>query len=115
MVPRPDDEIKDPEAPIASRLERESLEKIAAATNGQYFELDRDGDRHIANAIIDAGKRMAPSLGVTQEFEDLYWYFLAAAAVCVGAALLFLRDRTDLWLQAAGAGAVTFVVLTFLI
>ena len=62
----------------------------------------------------DAGKRIAPSLGVTQEFEDLYWYFLAAAAACVGAGLLFIRDRADLWLQAAGAGAVAFVVLNLL-
>ena len=52
---------------------------LAAAGDGQYFELDRDGDRHIANAIVDAGKRMAPRSG-RQESEDLYWRFLAIAA-----------------------------------
>lgn len=106
--------IRDPETPTTSRLDRNGLQRVAAASGGQYFELDRDGDRHIANAIIDAGKRIAPSLGVTQEFEDLYWYSLAAAAACVGAGLLFIRDRADLWLQAAGAGAVAFVVLNLL-
>jgi len=50
-----------PAAPLASHLDRASLQRIAAATGGQYFELDRDSDRRIANAIVDAGKRLAPT------------------------------------------------------
>ena len=48
------DGTKDP-SPGQSRLDRASLQRIAAAGGGQYFELDRDPDRDIANAIIDAG------------------------------------------------------------
>jgi hypothetical protein len=77
---------------------------IAYEGGGQYFELDRDGDRQIANAIIDTGKRIAPSLTVANDAEQLYWYFLSLAAACVLGGVLFLRDRADLWLQLVGAG-----------
>ena len=77
---------------------------------GQYFELDRDGDRHIANAIIDAGKQMAPSLGAIQESEDLYWRFLVIAPLFPFIGLLFLRDRPELWLQVIGVAAALTVV-----
>jgi len=97
-------EVKDPEVPLYSRLDRASLQKVASEGHGQYFELDRDGDRHIANAIIDAGKRLAPSITVADDAEQLYWYFLSMAAVFVVSGFLFLRERGDLWLQLAGAG-----------
>jgi hypothetical protein len=97
-------EIKDPEVPLYSRLDRPSLQKIASEGHGQYFELDRDSDRHIANAIIDAGKRLAPSLTVANDAEQLYWYFLSMAAVFVMTGFLFLRERGDLWIQLAGVG-----------
>ena len=99
------EEIKDPDVPTNSRLDRASLQKIAAEGGGQYFELDRDGDRHIANAVIDAGKRLAPSITVSNDAEQLYWYFLSLAAVFALTGALFLRDRADLWLQLVGAGA----------
>jgi hypothetical protein len=97
-------EIKDPEVPLYSRLDRPSLQKIASEGHGQYFELDRDSDRHIANAIIDAGKRLAPSLTVANDAEQLYWYFLSMAVVFVMSGFLFLRERGDLWIQLAGVG-----------
>jgi hypothetical protein len=103
--PGPDgQEIKDPEVPLYSRLDRPSLQKVASGGHGQYFELDRDGDRRIANAIIDAGKRLAPSITVADDAEQLYWYFLSMAAVFVVSGFFFLRERGDLWLQLAGAG-----------
>jgi hypothetical protein len=98
------EEIRDPEVPLNSRLDRSSLQQIAYEGGGQYFELDRDGDRHIANTIIDTGKRLAPSLTVSDDAEQLYWYFLTLAAVLMVSGVLFLRDRFDLWLQLAGAG-----------
>ncbi len=54
------DGVEEP-SPGRSRLDRASLQRIAAAGGGQYFELDRDPDRDIANAIIDAGRRQAPA------------------------------------------------------
>jgi Ca-activated chloride channel family protein len=98
------EEIKDPDVPVSSRLDRPSLQQIAYEGGGQYFELDRDGDRRIANALIDAGKRLAPSITISNESEQLYWYFLTAAAGLLLFAIFFLRERGDLWLQLAGAG-----------
>ena len=98
--------IHEPDEPTWSHLDRDSLMKIASATNGEYFELDRDGDRHIANAIIDAGKRLAPSLGVVEQSEELYWWFLAAAAASLAIGMFFLRERAELWIQLAGAAAI---------
>jgi hypothetical protein len=66
-------------SPGRSRLERASLQRIASAGGGQYFELDRDPDRDIANAIIDAGRRLAPVTTAQGTSEELYWRFLAAA------------------------------------
>jgi Ca-activated chloride channel family protein len=106
--------IHDPDVPTSSRLDREALQRIAMSGGGQYFELDRDGDRHIANAIIDAGKRMAPSLGESEEVEELYWFCLVAAAAAAGFGLLFLRERGDLWIQVAGATAILVGVFSIL-
>jgi hypothetical protein len=104
----------DPEVPRSSRLDRAGLQRVATASGGQYFELDRDGDRRIANAIIDAGKKAAPALGASEAAEDLSWRFLAAAAFFPMIGLLFLRDRSELWLQAIGTVAVTIVVFSLL-
>ena len=104
--------VVDPEVPTTSRLDRRGMQQIAAAGGGQYFELDRDGDRRIANQIIDAGRRAAPSLGAVQQSEDLYWRFLAAAALFPFIGALFLRDRPEVWLQALGAvGALVAVTV----
>ena len=103
VVPEGEDAEPDPDTPLYSRLDRGVLQKIALAGGGQYFELDREGDRQIANVIVDTGKRLAPSLGVTEEAEELYWRFLAMAGFCAGAGLLFLRERSELWVQLIGA------------
>jgi hypothetical protein len=95
-------------SPGKSRLERASLQRIAAAGGGQYFELDRDPDRDIANAIIDAGRRQAPATTEEGTVEELYWRFLAASLVLAALGTVFLRERTELWIQllaAAGTGA----------
>ena len=77
--------------------------RIAAQGAGQYYELDRDGDRQIANSIIDGARRRAPTIDVSETAEELYWYVLACAAIVLAVGLLFIRERTDLWIQAAGA------------
>ena len=68
----------------------------------------------IANALIDAGRKMAPSLGAIEEAEDLYWRFIVAAALLPFLGLLFLRDRPELWIQTIGAIAVTVAVFSVL-
>ena len=79
-------------SPGRSRLERASLQRIAAAGGGQYFELDRDPDRDIANAIIDAGRRQSPATTANGISEELYWRFLAGGlALASLGALINLR------------------------
>ena len=78
------------------------------------YELDRDGDRYIANSIIDTAKRMAPSLGASEETEELYWRFLVVAAIFPFLGMLFLRDRAELWIQAIGVAAAATAVLFIL-
>jgi hypothetical protein len=98
------------EPPIHSALDRASLATIANAGGGRYFELDREGDREIANTVIDAARRRAGSRGLQEEHEDLYWRCLAAAAALVCAGVVFLQERVELWLQTAGAAAALAVV-----
>ena len=66
---------------------------IANAGGGEYLELDREGDREIANRIIDAARRRAGSRGLQVENEELYWRCLLAAAVLLCVGLLFLQER----------------------
>ena len=44
--------------------------------------------------------------------EELYWRFLLLAAVLMAAGLLFLQERAELWLQAAGACVALTLVWT---
>jgi hypothetical protein len=98
-------------SPGRSRLDRASLQRIAAAGGGQYFELDRDPDRDIANAIIDAGRRQAPATVEEGSVEELYWLFLALAIALAAVAAVFMRERAELWLQLAATAATAVVVL----
>jgi Ca-activated chloride channel family protein len=100
------------EPPIRSSLDRASLSMIANAGGGEYLELDREGDREIANRIIDASRRRAGSRGLEVANEELYWRFLLAAAVFMGLGLVFLQERAELWLQAAGTGVALAIVWT---
>jgi hypothetical protein len=109
VIPEPN---RDPSrAAVSSVLDRSSLAAIATAGGGRYFELDRDSDRDIANAIIDATRRRAQSGDVEESTRELYWSALLIAAAFLGLGVLFLRDRASLTLQIAAAAAV-LVILT---
>ncbi|MFA5908552.1 MAG: VWA domain-containing protein [Vicinamibacterales bacterium] len=101
-------------SPGRSRLDRPSLQRIAAAGGGQYFELDRDADRDIANAIIDAGRRQAPTTTEEGQVQELYWRFLAAGVALAAASIVFLREPVELGLQLAGALLAAVGLLRFL-
>lgn len=97
-------------SPGKSRLDRASLQRIAAAGGGQYFELDRDSDRDIANAIIDAGRRQAPATTEEGTVEELYWRFLAGGLALAALGGVFLRDRSELWIQLFAAAATAAAI-----
>jgi hypothetical protein len=97
--------------PAVSRLDRPGLQRIAVEGRARYFELDRDADRDIANAVIDAGRRTTPpSLG-DAVLTDLYWPVLAGACGLAAIGTLFLRRQPSLWLQLAGAASALAVAL----
>ena len=102
-------------SPGRSRLERASLQRIAAAGGGQYFELDRDPDRDIANAIIDAGRRQSPATTETAASEELYWRFLAAGLALAALGSVLVRDRTESWMQLGAAVATGAALWTLLV
>jgi hypothetical protein len=97
-------------SPGRSRLDRASLQRLAAAGGGRYFELDRDSDREIANAIIDAGRRQAPVTLQEASVAELYWRFLAGALASAVLGVVFLRERAELVvLLAATAGTAALL------
>lgn len=81
LIPEPQRASND--APVASSLDRNSLSVIATAGGGRYFELERDRDTDIANAIIAATRRQAANTGTTESTQDLYPQCLLAAAACL--------------------------------
>ena len=99
-----------PPATIRAALDRGSLEVIARAGGGDYFELGRETDRDIAREIITRAKRSAPAIQFAQSYQELYWGFLLAAGVCLCAGALFLSGRTELWWQAVGALATVGLI-----
>jgi hypothetical protein len=103
IIPDPKRTPLDPNPPVVSRLDRASLRSIAAAGGGEYFELDRGSDVDLANRLIDAARRRAVSSEAEPVLQDVYWQFLAGAAIFVLGAVLFLRDRAALVIQAAAA------------
>jgi hypothetical protein len=99
-----------PGSPGVSRLERAALQRIAAAGHGQYFELDRDPDRAIANAIVSSGRRLARPVAFEQTADELYWWLLAWSAAIAAVGVLFLRQRTEISLLLA-AGTIAAIVI----
>ena len=69
---------------------------IATAGGGRYFELDRDNDREIANAIIDATRRRAAPGNVEDDARPLLAALLLDCGRFVGLGVLFMRDRASL-------------------
>jgi von Willebrand factor type A domain len=98
---------------LTSSLDRSSLSVIANAGGGRYFELGRDDDRDIANAIIDSTRRRANTAGVNETVQELYWRALLAAAALIALGVLFLRDQSALALQLGAAAGVLFLVITY--
>lgn len=102
---------EEPAPHAISRLNRASLMRIADSANGQYFELDRDADRDIANAIVDAGRRLAPPKPAEPTVIEYYPQLLMAAIALAGLSLLFARERVEGWLQ-FGLAVLALAVVT---
>ena len=103
---------EEPEPPIHSVLDRQSLRAIAQAGGGAYFELGAEADHVVALRIIrDVQRSASGTLERREAFADLYWPLLLAAAILFGAGALLVTDRTQLWWQLAAAGALLLVLV----
>ena len=100
----------EPLSRIYSTIDRFSLNAIATAGGGYYFELDRESDREIASTIINAARRRAGSRGVEEHTDPLYWRFLLVAAGLLLVGILFVRESAELWIQIVGAAIVLLIV-----
>jgi Ca-activated chloride channel family protein len=98
------------DGPRVSRLDRDSLRRIASAAGGGYYELDRDADTAIARSIVGAGRRLAPPVAATTETEDLYWWFLAAGWGVLAVGMVFLREPTELFWLLGGVGTTALIL-----
>lgn len=99
-------------SPQFSMLDRVSLQTIATEGGGRYFEIEQNGDRQVASAIIEAARRRAGTQAIEESFEELHWYALAAAGWLVALSVLLLYERTQLFLLAVGTGGALAVLST---
>jgi Ca-activated chloride channel homolog len=95
---------------IRSVLDRASLVQLAVAGGGEYFEIGDEPDRIVAFRIVDRLRRRADVVKEVESFDELYGRFLMAAAVVLIVGTAFLRKRTELAWQAAGAVAVVLLL-----
>jgi Ca-activated chloride channel family protein len=99
-----------PAATIRATLDRDSLITIARAGGGDYFEIGRQADQEIAFSIINGIRRRAPTAQVDESYEELYWWFLLAAAIALCLGALVLKGRAELWWQALAAIAAMLIL-----
>jgi len=92
-------------------LDRDSLREIARAGGGEYFEIGTESDREVAFRIVQSVRRRAVVSGTVDSVEELYWRFLAAAAIVLGLGTLVVKEATELWWQSA-ALAGTLLILS---
>ena len=96
--------------PIRSMIDRPSLQEIARAGNGEYFEIGTTADEQIAARVIQNASRRSGNEQVDEALDELYWYLLAAAAGCIGMGVLFLKQRLQLGLGFAAALALLVLI-----
>ena len=95
---------------VRSVLDRASLVQLAVAGGGEYFEIGDEPDRIVAFRIVDRLRRRSDVVKEVESFDELYGRFLLAAAGVLVAGTAFLRKRTELAWQAAGAVAVVLLL-----
>ena len=99
---------------VRSILDRPSLVQIAVAGGGEYFEIGDEPDRIVAFRIVDRLRRRADVVKEVESFDELYGRFLMAAAMVLVIGTVFLRKRTELGWQAAGAFGVVLLLASLI-
>ena len=101
-----------PEDPIHTVLDRQSLRAIAQAGDGDYYELGVDSAQDVALQILTDVQSRAQSTQRRETFTELYWFLLAAAAGLVGLGTLLLKEPTQLWWQLATACILVVLLMS---
>lgn len=104
---------KPPQPRIRARLDRETLMRIARESTGDYYEIGREPDRDLAFRLVSSVRRRASLMDEQTTHEDLYWRFLAAAALLIALGAVFLTRNVQLWWMATGGGVALITLLTF--
>jgi hypothetical protein len=106
-----------PPPTVQAILDRESLRQIASAGGGEYFEIGHEPDRDVAFQIIESVRRRAIASMEAQaeeSREELYWQFLFFAGVILCLGTFVLKERAELWWQAAGAVVAVLLITSAL-
>jgi Ca-activated chloride channel homolog len=106
-----------PPPSVHAILDRESLRQIASAGGGEYFEIGHEPDRDVAFEIIESVRRRAVASMEAQSEEsreELYWQFLFFAGVILCLGTFVLKERAELWWQAAGALVAVLLITSAL-
>jgi hypothetical protein len=102
-----------PPPTVHAVLDRDGLRQIASAGGGEYFEIGREPDRDVAFRIIESVRRRAVASMEAQaeeSREELYWQFLLFAGMILCLGTFVLKERAELWWQAAGAAAAVLLL-----
>lgn len=85
---------------------------VAASDADLVVSVDSSGepDRDIVVRIVSSVSRPSTEAGDAERREELYWRFLCAAAILVGAGTCLLRQPAELWWQ-AGVAAVAMLII----
>jgi Ca-activated chloride channel family protein len=112
MIPEPPAYEGDtPPGKIRSVLDRASLQEIARASGGEYFEIGQIPDDEVAFRIIRGVRNRAATIEHETSYEELYWRFLVAAAIALALSTLLMRRSVHLWWQLAGTSTALAVLL----
>jgi len=106
-----------PPPTVHAILDREGLRNIASAGGGEYFEIGHEPDRDVAFRIIESVRRRAVASMEAQaeeSREELYWQFLFFAGVILCLGTFVLKERAELWWQAAGAVVAVLLITSAL-
>jgi hypothetical protein len=110
-IPRPEVFDQNNPAPVVRAvLDRDSLRDIARVGGGEYFELGTEPDRNVASRIISSVRRRANIVQVVESHEDFYWQCLVAAGAVLCLCTCLLRERSELWWQAAATIGVLILL-----
>jgi len=114
VIPDPKRAVDTSQPPVYSRLDRGSLQTIATAGAGQYFEMDRGSDVDLATRVVDAARRRGAAGQTEPVMQDVYWPLLVAAAAVALVGCVFVRSRVALGLQLAGVVATAVAAASLL-